>query len=158
MSRVTFSPICMVFTADITGVANLSVKVPGTFNGITDDKNGRFLKYVDIWTDIGTNGDRLSDLRIEDTDTILQNLGISTAAFPDYPILYQFQDQDLVETASLKRGLFLKDQLIHIERIDPRDPYDFIPSGFYLRATYINAAALGGQKVRVNVGWGKINS
>lgn len=154
MARVTFKPICIVYTANDSGEANISIKIPGTFSGVTDDKSGRFLKYLDVWTDTGTIGDRITGLRLEDTDLILQGLGLS-ANFPDYPVIHYFQDQDMVETDNIKRGLFLTDRRIRLEKIDEREPFEFIPSGFYLKASYLNGALLGGQKIRVNVGWGK---
>lgn len=156
MGRITFAPLNVELTTDLGGSASLSVRVPGTFTGPTDDKNGRFLRYVELWPDSSSNGDRIYDCRIEDTDLILQGLGIS-GAFPSYPVLYYFQDQDIVETSTMKRGLFFSSRgPMRLEKIDPREPYDFVPSGMYLKATIdvSNPIPLG-QKIRVNIGWGK---
>lgn len=155
MGRITFQPISISLTTNGSGDANLSVRVPGTFTGPSDDKSGRFLKFIDVWSDSGTDGDRICDLRIEDSDAILAGIGLS-GNFADYPVLYYFEDREVEESASVKRGLYLINGLTRLEKIDQRDPHNFIPSGMYLKGTFktANVVALG-QKVRINLGWGK---
>lgn len=157
MSRISIQPVCLLLSTNDEGTAALSLKVPGTFAGATQEKSGRLIKYFDIWTIGGTEDDRIYDMRIEDTDEILRATGQS-GAFPDYPVLYYFQDQDIEEKDELKKGFLLKPaHTLHIERIDQvRDPFDFVPSGMYFKATFSTAnETKSGQKLRMNVGWGK---
>lgn len=162
--RVILQPVSVVLTTGLSGTADLSMKVPGTFTGLTDDKNGRYFKGVKMWTDGGAMGDRIYALRLEDTDGILNTLyGLGqfpnpVTIFPNYPTLLSFQEDDIVETSTLLKGFFISpDQPLDIEKIDPREVFDFVPSGMYFRGTFKTAnGLLLGQKIRINFYWGKL--
>lgn len=160
MGRLIFSPCTVKLTTDITGVANLSLKIPGTFTGATGDTthDGRFFKGVNLWSAAGTHGDRIYDFSIEDTDGVFSEHGIPTVPFPDYPVLTYFQDQEIVETASLLKGSFLRPEyLASIASIDAKsDEFSFIPAGLYIKGKFKTANIVKiGQVVYCNIIWGK---
>lgn len=158
MSRVTLQAITVNFTTLLSGDAAISIQVPDSFNGINDASNGRFLSHFEVWSDGGTMGDRLHNIRIEDTDLILQGAGIPTGGFPNYPVIYYLEDTSVTETTNFKRGLSIfPDTPVVINKLDSREPFDFIPSGFYIKGTFTTAnGLLIGQKIRINVFWGKL--
>lgn len=144
--------VCMAVETGLDGIANFSAKIPGTFNGVADNCNGRFLKSVQVWADSPANGDRLHNARVEDSDLILQGLGLHVN-FPNYPVLVYFEDEELDETSQIKKGFYIPESgALRMEKLDPRDNFDFIPSGMYLKGR-ITSTAL--KTFRINCVWGK---
>lgn len=162
-TRIILQPVSMVLTTNLSGTAALSLRIPGDFNGLTDDKNGRFFKGVEIWTDAGAVADRIYGLRLEDSDGILTALHgagqfpVPSSVFPNYPVLLSFEEGEINETATLLKGFFIPpNKVLSIDKIDPREVFDFIPSGMYFKGTFQSSnGILGGQKVRINFYWGK---
>ena len=83
-----------------------------------------------------------------------------TTLFPDYPVIISFQDDDVTESSTVKKGYFLAPGIpLEISKFDDREPFDFVPSGFYLKAKFKTSnSILPGQKIRVNFIWGKLKA
>lgn len=131
-----------------------ALKIPGTFAGLDGNAyptGGRWLKRAQIWTDSGAAGDKLTNLRIEDTDgKIPQPL---RALFPAYPVISYLMDQE-VESPG-EGGLQIPPGIVlNVEPIDPLDSrgLQFIPSELYLCSTFNSSA---NKTCRINYIWGK---
>lgn len=131
-----------------------ALKIPGTFagiDGIAYPTAGRWLKKTQIWTDVGAAGDKLTDLRIEDTDGKIPE-GMREL-FPDYPVISHLMDEEVQSPGDA--GLYIPpNAVLTIEPIDPLDArgLQFIPSELYLCSTF-NSTAL--KTCRINYIWGK---
>lgn len=159
------APACYTVDVDINGRAPISIRVPGTFSGLKPSgvmiPDGRFVKLIEFWCDTYSAGDRLYDLRAEDTDGIIPVP--ARVAFAAYPVLFRFDESDLLETNGMSRGLWLRSS--STIRFSPFDDggdaaLDFIPSGVYLVGTFEAGDGLlgNGRKVRANLSWGKISA
>ena len=155
MSRINFYPVSLKITTDVDGLGLVSLKVPGTFNGVTDLSAGRFLKYLDVWTVSGTDGDYITNLRIDDTDGMIPIALRGNFSF--YPTVAYFNDVDIEEDSSTIKGLCLPPGLqIRLDKLDDRELFNFVPAGMYLKCEFkTQNATKQKQIVRFNVGWGK---
>lgn len=145
-----------VTTTVLTGEGSFSVKVPGTFAGLTSPVNSRYLSYVDIFADTPAMGDYIDTIIVSDDD------GVVPAAFrsryPSYPTIIDFSADTGVGTVA---GYYLSQngetrigtfpQLGSTGREEPQQ----LPSGLYLKATIHNAGLLS-KIYRVNVMWGRV--
>ena len=161
---------------DNTQTAVVYLKVPGQF-GTTD---GRYVAggYA-ITADY--NAEDYATVRIEDKDRLialalaqaqdptatepLPDSAVQSAgpipgfgAFPEYPILKSYTDDDADPE---NRGWYFwplaqGDNLPPVGEIDiePIGGYGFIPAGFYLAVSYCRTVSTG--SVNVNVWWGKL--
>lgn len=133
-------PICYTVTTDAgTGLGSISIKMSGTYNGLTQEvSNGFFLTGIDFFTDVGVNGDRVYDIKIEDVDNVIPVNDRSP--YPNYPVIKYFYDENLVETSNLFKGLWVKPNLI-TQFKTPTNLTCFISSGLYLKATVKSTGA-----------------
>lgn len=157
MPVVRLYPLGLKVVTGENGSVDFSLSVPGTFAGITDDKPGRFLSRIEVWTENGTDGDLFSDMRLEDEESLLVPSGAS-ALFPLYPVLTYFEDRDITPTENMKRGIFIKPGQLHrVEKIDYREPYEFVPARMCIKGKFTSANVDPiGKVMRVNVIWGKL--
>lgn len=149
--------VSQIQTTDITGKASFAIKIPGTFGGLPaglyEPSSGRNISKVDFWTIDGTDGDRLTNMRVEDTDGILSAI---SANFPSYPVIQYFQDQ--VADSSL-RGFYISPNWPLTMTPVSGDAYAYVPSGLYLCADFTSANILGiGRKVVCNITWSVVPS
>src|ERR1051326_6278051 len=123
-------------TTDETGAASGCMKIPGTFSGIDGFSanpitgllpDGRYLKQAQIWTENGSPGDRVTNIRVEDMDGILSAV---SGSLPYYPVVQYLSDQDITEDDEVSDGLGVpQNTVISITPIDPIDNrgLQFIP-------------------------------
>lgn len=161
MSVLRTKLICASAVTDETGIATLSLKIPGSFNGIDPygqtPANGRFIRLIRIWSDAQLTGDRISGMKIEDTDQVMvgegkifPNIQEARKLLPNYPILTHFDDDDLEEVGGALKGVFL--QTNQLQEFTPANPgsYDFVPSGCYIKATLTSGDSRAGKTFRAN--------
>lgn len=156
MSRLSLMAAAALITTDNTGVASFSVKVPGTFNGAaeTSTTNGRFVQTLEFWTIDGTEGDYITNMRIEDSDGVIPVP--LQPSFPFYPIMLYFAD--FGAQPPLISGLYLKPGMISLMSPMNGALSQFIASQLYLKADFHTAnQTLTGQKAICNVRWGIIS-
>lgn len=153
---IFFYPAFITATTDVNGLAQIQFKVPGTFtsaNGlITPPPDGRYLKKLEIWTESGANGDKLSNISIKDIDSVipaqLQSL------FPNYPVIQYLYDTDV--DASNGGIKIPPSQIISIDPFDPAlHGIQFIPAGLYICADFTAAGLSIGKVININLFWGK---
>lgn len=145
-SRLTLMTACAVITSDLGGDADLSIKIPGTFNGGTPPAAGRYFRSVIITSNVGAYGSRLHSIRVEDADRViaaakggLTDQQMQAAGFPNYPVLLNFADNELTETSNVKRGVYLApSQALKLTPI--KADLEFIPAGMYFKAHFTGAA------------------
>lgn len=162
--KTRLKPLHYVATTDANGDASISIQVPGVYregnpfeNSLVD---GRFLRTFEIWCPDGSDGDLLYDIRIEDTDNVLvgdgkpfSSIAQASVFYPHYPIILYAQDDEIIETANLLKGFAIPvGEIIRVQTIE----YEFIPSGLYLKAEFLQGGALQSKKVRMNVFWGQL--
>lgn len=151
MTAYRLSPVCLpVTTAALTGLGTIAIKVPGTFSGLTDMTNSRYLKSVSIHANTIAAGDYVDGIILSDDDGVIPVP--ARAALPDYPTVYTFSTDTGVATGS-KAGYYL-DNNGEIDFTPFTGEPQQLPSGLYLKAT-INNAGLLSKTYRVNVVWGK---
>lgn len=140
------------YSTGADGSADISVKVPGTFNGFSEGSNGRYLKKTLIWTKNHVHGDRLSGVSVKDLDGVIPLA--FRAAFPSYPILMSFSDPDMTYQNEVYEILIPPEAALNIGPIDPKSPR-FIPAGLYICATFTAGAISLGRELYLNVQWAK---
>lgn len=158
----SFAPACVVGVTDDTGVADVSIRIPGNFSGY-DATRGRFMKGAEIWAATPADGDRVYNFRMEDRDGILAQIPdvereghMLSERYPNYPVLSYFQDQDVAETDSLMRGVFLHPAAplkLSAMDLDGKAQVTFVPSGMYIGATFKSGVTEAGRKARCNFMW-----
>jgi hypothetical protein len=149
--NIVQSPVCFsVSTSAITGDAEISVKVPGTFQGLGSLTNLRYLKRVDIESDVVTVGDYIDNIEITDADGVIPVP--LRAQFPSYPQIFDFSVDESVATGSKSGYYFGADGKITIESISGEAMP--VPSGLYIKAK-INNGGLLSRTYRINVIWGR---
>jgi hypothetical protein len=113
--------------------------VAGTFNGFDPDvSNGRFLKGIELFTDTGANGDRAYGFLVNDSDGVIP--APLRAAFANYPVISYLYDEEVVETASLLRGVFVKPGVVVKIENPTGQLTQFIPSGLHVMGTVSSSA------------------
>lgn len=162
MSQLIFTPCCVSAISDENGAATLRIRIPGAFAGLqfdnTSPKSGRFFKSASLWTDNGTAGDRVSSLRLEDDNRILEripdpeNAGKTLSErFPEYPLILRFGDSAVELPAIAGAFLPTNGPLVIAGINDPE--LRFVPAGLSLVVDYV--AAGGADKIlRCNFYWG----
>lgn len=149
--------ISQILTTDLAGNASFSFKVPGTFAGLPmglyEPSSGRNIQKVDIWTVAGTEGDRITNMRVEDTDGVLAAI---SGNFPNYPVIQYFQDQ---AADSNLRGFYISASRVLSMTPVSGEAYAYIPSGLYLCADFNTANVVGiGHRVICNITWSVVPS
>lgn len=137
----------------LNGIATVSLKVPGTFAGI-DGKlatfSGRMPQKLGFFWGTPQEGDTCTDLRIEDTDLLLQGVignPAAVALFPAYPIIKTIQDSGV---AAGNQGFYIaQTSLFNVDIIAGNK----IPSGFYIIGVFKRGSALGIDNMYVNIAW-----
>lgn len=144
------SPAAIAVTADLTGVANIAILVPGTFSGYppADPANARYLKSVSFIADTIHLGDYVDSVTLEDTDGVIP--APARGAFPNYPVIVNFSTDTGIATGA-KAGYYFDRSGNAMISVLTNDLV-VLPSGLYLKAT-IHGITLG--VYRVNVVWGK---
>lgn len=143
--------ISQILTTDVNGSAFFNIKVPGIFGGIPDGliepASGRNIVKAEIWTVKGTDGDRLTSIRVTDSDGLLD---ILKSKLPNYPDIQYFVDSN---ADPVLQGLYIPTTIPLI--LHPLvEGYSFIPSGLYLAGTFQTAnPQLLGQQVIINIHW-----
>lgn len=166
------APIAYTSTTDEAGIALISVKIPGTFAQKADASidytgafagydptavtSGRYLDKVEFWCDDPTtHGHQMKNMQVSDTDTVIPVP--LRAQFAAYPLILSFQDEGIIESDNLKKGLFLfPNEKLTLQALS-KIP-NFIPSELYLYGEFHAAAATPGIKVFVNFIWGIRNA
>lgn len=140
------------YSTDLSGTASIAVKVPGTFTGLQQGNDGRYLAKTLIWTRDHVNGDRLSNLKVRDLDGVIP-VGLRPI-FPAYPIIASFSDPDLTYTGNFYELFIPPQAAVNIGPVDPSKPR-FIPSGLYICATFTSGSIIAGREIYINVQWSK---
>lgn len=147
-------------TTDDSGVVSIKTKIPGIFTGVngfvSPFPQGRYFKKAQIWTENGSQGDSITNLRIEDTDGVL---GAASAAFTHYPVIQTLYDSDVASNGgATSGGLGIPaGEIMEISAIDPIDNRGlvFVPAQMYLCSDFIAGDGASGRTIRVNYIWGK---
>lgn len=154
MSRVSLAANFVTVTTDITGVATFTIKIPGTFGGLGEATSGRFLQQLEFWSMSGTNGDKISGMKITDTDGVVPSP--VHASFPNYPDIVYFDDTAM--SAGNQGFLINPTQPLILNPIGGAQ-FQFVPSGLYLTGKFTTAnVVLIGQQAYVNVHWGILSN
>jgi hypothetical protein len=122
-----------------SGVAVISIQVPGTPGG-TD---GRWAAGGYCFADVWTIGDRVTKVQVVDTDNLL-GYGSGT-------VLKEYYDSELPEPNQGWQMYPAHSGSGEIE-IDPIGGYGFIPAGLYLE---IHSACANATKLAACIWWGK---
>lgn len=148
--------IAFEIATDITGVATLSVKIPGTFGGLTpaDPSNLRYFKQAKIWSPSIVDGDLIDQVRIVDTDGVIPSQ--MRGAFAAYPIIVDFT-QDAPGNAGVIPGVYLESsEPVIINAFG--DNIQAVPCGLYFTARFTAGAVSLGRKLRGNIIWGRYSA
>lgn len=155
-------------TTDSSGVASISMKVPGTFNGMkVGVSNGRYINEIQIACDTGLVGDYIKNMVVSDDDSILNsvpdplNPGHTVGERTGYPILKTFYD---AEADAANQGIYISPSSPSLLRpvtkpisTDLPLSADFVPSGLYIKGDFQSAATVlqgkAGRIVRINMLW-----
>lgn len=132
---------CATAVAQGGGNCTITMKIPGTFSGLTPSVNGRLLARGDLFFSNQTLGDKLTSLEIIDADNVT-GIGANT-------IIKSIHDKDL---SSENQGWFFPPG--GVLRIEAIRAFRFIPSGLYLRVTASKSGLIAGT-LYVNIQWGK---
>ncbi len=140
-------------TDAITGLGTATLKIPGTFSGIDPSLptfQGRLPLQLAVYFAVPLAGDTCTDLRVEDTDLLIEaaiGLPATLAIFPLYPILRSTSD---LAASSGNRGFYFPVQ--ETFKIPPELKYKMVPSGCYLVADFAKATTVA-DTVYINIMW-----
>lgn len=134
--------------ADFTGdEAVLEICVPGTFTGVDHQTcDGRYIAGGYGWTNDYEFGDRISKVEVVDKDNIF---GYGAGV-----IVKCYHDENLDEFNMGWRLWASLNGEGEVE-IDPIGGYGFIPSGLYIRITFLKNPTSNASKAAVNIWWGR---
>lgn len=151
------SPVYFSVTTVLGGSANFSFRIPGTYGGLNpgDPTTGRYFSHAEFWCDTPTNGDKLTGLKLTDTDGILS--APEQAACPNYPDVVQLYDNASLPSG-LNAGVFIHNN--PPARIDSFDStgkreIKFLPSGLDLVGTFTAGDGAISRVFRCNIYWGR---
>jgi hypothetical protein len=149
----TFSCCGFKIVTNSSGVATLDITVPGTFDTLNpiDPVNGRFLKSAMIWAESPYSNDRITALKIVDTDGVVP-LPVR-ANFPNYPVIV-----DLIDTISgFDKAVYMPSlEPLFLEAFDTNsnNTSRFVPSGLHVVVTIQSGAIEANRNFLINIRWG----
>lgn len=127
--------------------AVLEICVPGTFTGVDPATcDGRYIAGGYGWTNNYEFGDRISKVEVVDIDDIFE-YGAGT-------VIKCYHDE-YVDASNMGWRLWAALNGEGEVEIDPIGGYGFIPSGLYVRITFVKTATSTASKAAVNIWWGR---
>lgn len=138
---------------DAQGEAEVTVKVPGAFNGfngyVSPLHNGRYLIAAQALIESGELGDLCISILVKDLDGVIPEP--YRAQFPAYPILGSFSD---TEQAPENQGWHIWPGTTPTRVVRSGDP-SFVPAGCYVVGAFKLKTATPDRLVCVNYEWAK---
>lgn len=132
------------------GKIDIVIPVPGTFNGIDPSvSNGRLFISALLWTNNPVDEDRITQISLQDKDGVLPVP--ARAQFANYPILGYSIDPEMTYG-----NVILAEILLNGSRVTEMGPPlvpRFLPSGFYLCATFTAGDAAANRILYGNFLW-----
>lgn len=141
------------FTTDDTGSATMLIKVPGTFSGLSNGSDGRYLVKTTIWTKDHVDGDKISSLAAKDLDGVLPVA--LRGAFASYPILLTFSDTEATYGGNVTEMYVPPLPTQNLGPINPLVPR-FIPSGVYIYGIFTAGTVAANRELYINIQWQKL--
>lgn len=129
--------------------ATLSVAIPGTFATLNPKDptfSGRAISEVVMEFGSPAAGDYCAGFSVVDQNGVIPSG--ERAAFPDYPVLFSWNDPDV---PSENQGLYLPTDAP--ARICPQENNGLVASGLVLQATFGKAAGLTSDTLYCTVTW-----
>jgi len=125
------------------GEAEVLIKVPGTFQGTTSDKPGRFVDWGKSWFSAQHEGDIVTNVEVVDVDNIL---GYGAGL-----VLKTYHDD---EAPSENHGWIIPKHEGSIQ-VEALGGYGFIPAEIYLRVKAKKGESQISGTFYLNIKWGK---
>lgn len=158
MGNIVLYPASSRVLTGEDGTASVCLRVPGTFNGndgfSEPPSDGRYLREIQVWTEDGTGGDQVKNIRIEDD---LKVLGAAAVLFKDYPVI-----QNMADVSATGEGIS-DGLIIPMGRMITLGPIDsiqnrglrFIPAEVSLCFDVVAGDGASGRAFCANYLWGK---
>jgi hypothetical protein len=159
MSKIRYSSVALMETTNAQGIARFDFKIPGTFGGFNpwrknSPHDGRLLKELLVWSSAPVAGDRIFGIKVEDTDAVIP--AAQQGAISAYPILYNYEDLAIPQSAGVDRGSYIplsKPLLVSLSTLE----LDFIPSGCHFIARVAAGSGVAGIKIFANLVLGRVS-